>query len=74
MLNLTMQEMIEKHNLTRKRIRNGHQLLASDNTVLFEARGRFSKVLSLTWKYLRNIDAASQVLINSKKGAHHEKS
>lgn len=64
-----MQELIEKHGLYKKRVRNGHQLLAKDNTVVFEARGRFSKVLSQTWKFLRSLDKAHQ-LIEANKGSN----
>ena len=63
----TMQELIEKHGFHKKRIRNGHQLLANDNTVVFEARGRFSKVLSQMWRFLRSVDKSHKVIENNKR-------
>lgn len=67
MSSVTIQELMEKHGLYKRRIRNGHQLLASDNTVVFEARGRFSKVLRETWKYLRNLDKSYRVIESNKR-------
>lgn len=57
-----MRMLIEKHQLTEKRTRNGYQLLSCDNTVVFEVRGRMKKVLAHTWRYLRSLDLVYKTL------------
>ncbi|MGO3848702.1 MAG: hypothetical protein ACTJIB_10525 [Pseudoalteromonas prydzensis] len=58
----SIQLLIEKHQLTEKRTRNGYQLLACDNTVVFEVRGQMKKVLVHTWRYLRSLDVVYKTL------------
>lgn len=64
---VSIQLLIEKHQLTERKIRNGYQLLTCDNTIVFEVRGQMKKVLNHTWRYLRNLDLVFKAL-NQPKG------